>query len=355
MCVTDDARLAERLRSLRARTDRLQLSDDESPGGARRRPDGQDRQPRRAKAAPRRLVRRDARAARGRRANSATPRSAVGGERVLALFRVGEGRGGCRATKPEAASTRAESRRARSSGRSTCCRRTRAESTGRPPRTSARGGSACPRERTSTGIRLRASCGRWAKRSTASGRALQVLAGSAAAGGSLRRAGGQAAAPHLVELRARLHVLGPERRLDTVKQAFQPADQLRLRQANLGLARRALERDRQRLELLLQIFGEPFLQRVERLAVDRTQTLASGFVRRRLAHLFEQLADHRGDAQKLRGLRDELAALGRAAVPGHQNLWLLTAHGRLLPGVLEVRLEAQRTTPIGGQPAIMRR
>ena len=50
-------------------------------------------------------------------------------------------------------------------------------------------------------------------------RALQVLARPAASG-RLRRARRQATAPHLVELRARLHVLGPKCGLDAVKQSF---------------------------------------------------------------------------------------------------------------------------------------
>src|SRR4029453_9036301 len=110
-------------------------------------------------------------------------------------------------------------------------------------------------------------------------RALKVLAGSApVAGRSFRRSRRQPATPHLVELSARLHVLSPERRLDAVKEALQPAYQLSLREADLGLARRALERYAQRLKLLLKIVGEAFLQRGERLAVDHAQTLASGLV-----------------------------------------------------------------------------
>ena len=43
---------------------------------------------------------------------------------------------------------------------------------------------------------------------------------------------------HLLELLLRLHLLGEQRRLDAVEEAFEPADELGLRDAQLGFARR---------------------------------------------------------------------------------------------------------------------
>src|SRR5438034_11601439 len=62
------------------------------------------------------------------------------------------------------------------------------------------------------------------------------------------RSWGQSATPHLCKLRARLHVLRPQRRLDPVEETLEPADELGLCDPDLRLARRPLERDRQRSE-----------------------------------------------------------------------------------------------------------
>ena len=49
-------------------------------------------------------------------------------------------------------------------------------------------------------------------------------------------AGRQRPAPHLLQLRPRRHLLGEQRRLDAVEQPLQPADELGLRDPQLGLA-----------------------------------------------------------------------------------------------------------------------
>src|SRR5215831_1654732 len=154
---------------------------------------------------------------------------------------------------------------------------------------------------------------------------LKVLAGAAPLLATFRRTRGQPATTHLLEAGARLRVLRPERGLDAVEQPFEPTDQLRLRQTDLGLARLGVERQGERLELLLQIFRQAFLQRRQRLVVDRAQTLTAAFVGRRFAHFFQELADHRGDSQELRRLRDELAA--GLAVRRHENFGLFVGHG----------------------------
>jgi nucleotidyltransferase/DNA polymerase involved in DNA repair len=69
------------------------------------------------------------------------------------------------------------------------------------------------------------------------------------------------APPHLVELGARGHVLREQRGLDALEEPFEPADELRLRDADLGLARRALERERERVELVLELVRERLAER----------------------------------------------------------------------------------------------
>src|SRR5262249_2561223 len=94
----------------------------------------------------------------------------------------------------------------------------------------------------------RRACG---QETTRAGGSLKVLPGTAPLFVAFRRAGWKTAPAHLLEPRARLRVLRPQRRLDPVEQPFEPADQLCLREANLGFARRAVERQGERLELLL--------------------------------------------------------------------------------------------------------
>ena len=63
--------------------------------------------------------------------------------------------------------------------------------------------------------------------------------------GRLHEPRGERAA-HLLELRAGRHLLCEQRRLDAVEESFEPADQLRLGDSQLGLARRGVVRERQR-------------------------------------------------------------------------------------------------------------
>src|ERR687892_2382191 len=76
-------------------------------------------------------------------------------------------------------------------------------------------------------------------------RALEVLARRALGllgrlAGHLPRA--ELSAPHLLEGRLGLHVLGPQRRLDAVEETLEPAEKLRLGNAYLRLACRAVQR-----------------------------------------------------------------------------------------------------------------
>ena len=63
--------------------------------------------------------------------------------------------------------------------------------------------------------------------------------------GRLHEPWGERAA-HLLELRAGRHLLREQRGLDAVEESFEPADQLRLGDAQFGLARRGVVRERQR-------------------------------------------------------------------------------------------------------------
>src|SRR5689334_25393179 len=91
----------------------------------------------------------------------------------------------------------------------------------------------------------------------------QIRAGRAVA----RFEGGPLA--HLLELLLRLHLLREQRGLDAVEQALEPAHQLGLRDAELGVARRvARERQRHVVELLAEVVGEDALELVYRAFVD---------------------------------------------------------------------------------------
>ena len=61
---------------------------------------------------------------------------------------------------------------------------------------------------------------------------------------------------------ARRHLLREQRGLDAVEQALQPADQLRLRDAQFGVGRDAVlgERQREPIELLAQLRRQPVLE-----------------------------------------------------------------------------------------------
>ena len=94
-----------------------------------------------------------------------------------------------------------------------------------------------PRGEGTDGVR-QSGAAPWSAASAAT--ALQVLAGAPAEAlrqRLARRAGTRRQpAAHLLQLRPRRHLLGEQRRLDAVEQALQPADQLGLRDPQLGVA-----------------------------------------------------------------------------------------------------------------------
>ena len=118
-------------------------------------------------------------------------------------------------------------------------------------------------------------------------------------------AAGQGPAAHLLQLLAGGHLLGEQRGLDAVEQPLEPADELGLRDAQLGLGRHlAAERQRQPLQLLAQFGRQPLLELADRRLVDLAQPRPAGLVERRRADLFEQLLDHRADPHHLGRLLD---------------------------------------------------
>ena len=96
------------------------------------------------------------------------------------------------------------------------------------------------------------------------------------------RAGDRAAA-HLLELRARRHLLGEQRGLDAVEEPLEPADQLRLGDPQLGLAGHGIvgERQRDALQLLDQLGRQALLELLDRPAVDLLEPDPARLVERR--------------------------------------------------------------------------
>src|SRR5271157_6382514 len=142
---------------------------------------------------------------------------------------------------------------------------------------------------------------------------LQVLSCSRVHGSLLRSdARWQRPLAHVLELRPRRHLLREQRRLDAVEQALQPADQLGLRDPQLGIRWRRIlaERQRQPLELIPQLRGQPLFELPDAGRVDLAQPVTAGVVQRGGAHLLEQLLDHRADPHHLGRLLDKVGHRG---------------------------------------------
>jgi mycothiol synthase len=114
---------------------------------------------------------------------------------------------------------------------------------------------------------------------------------------------------HFLELRAGGHLLSEQRGLDAVEQPFEPADQLRLRDSQLGIRRDGVagERQAQPGELLTQLGRKTARELLDRAVVDLAEPDPAGVVERRGTHFLEELLDHRADPHDLRGLLDHLA------------------------------------------------
>ncbi len=145
---------------------------------------------------------------------------------------------------------------------------------------------------------------------------------------------------HLLQLRPRGHLLREQGGLDAVEQALEPADELRLSDPQLGLARNLLfgERQGQPLELVHELGSEPVLEFLDRAGVDLLEPGPALLVQGRGLDLLEQLPDHASDPHDLGRLLDHLGdrplALrllsvgldGDAVWPHHHDLgWRLRA------------------------------
>ena len=202
-------------------------------------------------------------------------------------------------------------------------------------------------------------------------------------GSGRARAGARLAAPgelaHLLELLAGGQLLGNERGLDAVEQPFQPADQLRLGDAELGLARHLTGRERQgqRVQLVLQVGRQRAGHLLDRAVVDLREPLAAGFVERAwrtsssscftiepmritLRRFGDRLGrlDGAGSRRRRRRRADQLAVLdfGRgssrlaACSVGLRIRFLSLGHARILVGTLASQHPAPRRAARGPRP-----
>ena len=148
-------------------------------------------------------------------------------------------------------------------------------------------------------------------------RELLPLRGRCRAGARLpsRGAGGKTPLAHLLELAAGGHLLGEQRRLDAVEEALQPADELRLGDSELGIARDVrLEGERQPVELGGEVRRQPAGELPDGGLVDLLHAHPAGGVEGRMAHLVEQLLDHRADPHDLGRLLDRVEHLRRRPI-----------------------------------------
>ncbi len=122
---------------------------------------------------------------------------------------------------------------------------------------------------------------------------------------------------HLLQLGLGGHLLGDERGLDAVEEALEPADELGLRDAQLGVGGLlVLERQGDPLQLGDELGGEAVLELGDRAVVDLGEAGAAAVVERAAAHLLEELLDHRPDAHHLGRLLDEVGRVARTVVAG---------------------------------------
>ena len=109
--------------------------------------------------------------------------------------------------------------------------------------------------------------------------------------------------PHLFELSSHRCLLRPQRGLDAVEQAFEPADELRLCDAKFRLGWRFRGDRLENLgQLLLQGFAERLSKLFKRSIVNRYQSAPTSFVQGRLANLLKEGTRHRSHTYQSRRL-----------------------------------------------------
>src|SRR5262249_35461611 len=120
---------------------------------------------------------------------------------------------------------------------------------------------------------------------------------------------------HLLELGARGHLLGEQRRLDAMEQALKPADKLRLSNPQLGIAWYLVvsERQGQPFKLVDQLWRQPVFQFLDRASVDLLQPGPALLVKRGGLNFPKQLPDHAPDPHDLCRLLDHLGHRALAA------------------------------------------
>ena len=114
-------------------------------------------------------------------------------------------------------------------------------------------------------------------------------------------------------------VLGREGGLDAVEQAFKPAHQLGLRDAQLRVGGCGLIRERKAepVQLFHQFGSQPVFQFLDGALMDLGQPAPRGIIERCRLHLFKKLPDHGADPHHLRRFVNQslqAAAFGLAAV-----------------------------------------
>src|ERR1700733_5532494 len=128
---------------------------------------------------------------------------------------------------------------------------------------------------------------------------LEVLPGARTGSAGPAGARGQTALlAHLLELAAGGHLLSEQRGLNPVEQPFQPADQLRLGDPQLGVGRDGAfgERQGEAIEFFTEFRRQTLFEFPDAGRVDRAQPVTAGVVGRRSPPLFEELFDHGADS-----------------------------------------------------------
>src|SRR5271163_2423285 len=115
--------------------------------------------------------------------------------------------------------------------------------------------------------------------------------GSAGSTGPAGARGQTALLAHLLELAAGGHLLSEQCGLNPVEQPFQPADQLRLGDPQLGVGWDGAfgERQGKAVEFFAEFRRQTFFEFSDAGGVDRAQPVTAGVVEGRRPHLFEEL------------------------------------------------------------------
>ena len=116
----------------------------------------------------------------------------------------------------------------------------------------------------------------------------------------------------MVELGCCCHLLGDQRRLDSVEETFKPTDELCLGNTQLSFCWcPIIDRYEHRIEFFDEVVGHHVLEFGERSVVDSTKAITARIVEWRLANFFEHRPCHGRYADEFRWLRYMRTCLGR--------------------------------------------